>query len=77
MNMQVTIPAFCPDVVQDHRFKQLPFCASCDRRFTEEEFLALEKNGYNIIWDIEYAVCPDCAGDVQGWRRKVQDWRRG
>ena len=75
--IQATIPAFCPDVVQDHRFKQLPFCSSCDRRFTEEEFLKLTSTGHNIIWDIEYAACPDCAGQVQGWLRNVQAWRSG
>lgn len=74
---QATIPSFFPNVVQDHRFKQLPYCTSCDRRFTEEEFLALTSAGYNIVWDIEYAVCPDCTGNVQGWRRKVQAWRSG
>jgi len=75
MLTQEILPTYCPDVVQDHRFKQLPFCDSCDRRFTEEEFLALPSTGFNFIWDIEYAVCPDCTGEVQGWRREVQGWR--
>ena len=73
--IQATIPAFCSDAVKDHRFKRLPFCSSCDRRFTEKEFFALSSTGFNIIWDIDYAACPDCAGEVQGWRREVQGWR--
>ena len=67
--IQATIPAFCSDVVQDHRFKQLPFCDTCDRRFTEEEFLALTSTGHNIVWNIDYAECPDCGNEVQGWKR--------
>jgi rRNA maturation endonuclease Nob1 len=66
---QVTILAFIPNILQEHRFKQLPFCTGCGRRFTEEEFLTLERNGYNIVWNIDYAFCADCGGEVQGWRR--------
>ena len=68
--IQATIPAFIPDVLQEHRFKQLPFCTACDSRFTEKEFLVLPSAGHNIIWNIDYATCPDCAGEVQGWRRR-------
>ena len=67
--IQATIPAFCPDVLQEHRFKQLPFCIACDRRFAEKDFLALQQTGHNIIWNIDYAECPDCGGEIQGWRR--------
>ena len=73
---QLTIPAFIPDVLQEHRFKQLPHCTACGRKFTEKEFSVLQQNGYNCVWDIEYAICPSCASEVQGWRRDVQAWRR-
>ena len=66
---QLTILAFIPDVLQEHRFKQLPACTACNRRFTEKEFLALQLTGHNIVWDIDYAACPDCGGEVQGWKR--------
>ena len=66
--IQASILAFCP-VVKDHRFKQMPFCIACDRRFSEKEFLALDMNGHNIVWNIDYAFCADCGGEVQGWRR--------
>lgn len=66
---QVTILAFIPNILQEPRFKQMPFCIGCERRFTEKEFAALEKNGHNIIWNIDYAICPDCYREVQGWRR--------
>lgn len=73
--IQAIIPTYCPDVVRDHRFIPLPFCTGCERNFTEAEFLALPSDGYNIVWDIEYAICPDCARQVQGWRLKTQAWR--
>ena len=75
MLTQEILPTYCSDALKDHRFIQCPFCSSCDRRFSEEEFLALLPTGFNIVWDIEYAACPDCTGEVQGWRRVVQGWR--
>jgi len=74
--IQATILTFCSDLVKDHRFKQMPFCTACDRRFTEKEFAALPPAGYNIVWDIAYATCPDCNAEVQAWLCKVQGWRR-
>ena len=67
--IQATILLFLPDALQDHNFKQLPQCVGCQRKFTEKEFSALEKNGHNIVWNIDYAICPDCCREVQGWRR--------
>ena len=52
---------------QEHRFKQLPQCIACQQRYTEKEFVALEQNGHNIIWNIDYAICSSCGGEVQGW----------
>lgn len=72
---QATIPAFIPDIIQEHRYKYMPHCADCGDQFTETGFLALERTGYNIVWDIDYARCSICGGQVQGWRRDVQSWR--
>ena len=67
--IQATILTFLPGVLQEHRYKQLPQCVGCQRRFTEKDFLALQLTGHNIVWNIDYAECPDCGNEVQGWRR--------
>ena len=66
---QLTILTFLPDVLQEHHYKQLPQCTACQRRFTEKEFAALQSTGHNIVWNIDYAECPDCGAEIQGWKR--------
>jgi len=64
---QLTILAFFQGVPQDRKFKQLPQCIACHRKFSEKEFNALPKTGHNIVWNINYAKCSDCGKEVQGW----------
>ena len=33
----------------------------------EKEFATLQQNGHNIIRNINYAICKQCSGEVQGW----------
>ena len=66
---QLTILAFFPSILQEHQFKHLPQCISCQRKFTEKEFSKLQSTGHNIVWNINYAKCSDCGKEVQGWRR--------
>jgi len=63
--MQAAIHSFATS--QEHKFKQLPQCVACQQRYTEEEFAALEQSGHNIVWNINYAICSACGGEVQGW----------
>ena len=63
--MQASIFSFITR--QQHQFKQLPQCTACQQRYTEKEFATLQQNGHNIIWNINYAICKVCSGEVQGW----------
>ncbi len=63
---QLTILTFV-STTRKRRYKQLPQCVSCRRKFSENEFSALEQNGHNIVWNIDYAKCQDCGAEVQGW----------
>ena len=65
--MQASIYSFISS--QQHRFKQLPQCIACQRKFTEKDFSQLQPTGHNIVWNIDYAACSDCGAEVQGWRR--------
>jgi len=67
--IQATFLTIIPGIIQEHKYKQLPQCISCQRRFTENEFADLRRSGHNIVWNIDYAKCPECDGEVQGWKR--------
>jgi uncharacterized protein with PIN domain len=63
--MQASIFSFITR--QEHRFKQLPQCIACQQRYTEKDFAALQQNGHNFVWNIDFAICQTCGGEVQGW----------
>jgi len=63
--MQASVLSFVTP--QERMFKQLPQCTGCQQRYTEKEFVALERNGHNFVWNIDYAVCSSCGGEVPGW----------
>jgi len=64
---QLTILSFFAGVPQVRKFKQLPQCIACHRKYSEKEFAVLTKTGHNIVWNIDYAQCAGCGKEVQGW----------